>query len=317
MLSCRGVVLRSKSRGILAQDYTLILTHVTTYKLVQSYDEAEYLWKGISPEKTLHQSWDYRFLYTQLQGINPVFAVCLHGGRPVVLVPMQETQDSTSYEPFGGVKFCENEIFAAPGHEPRIRHTLELFDKPLIFRNMKYIVPGLVENTEPTEVFKLDLTEVRSMKEYLDRYWPGKHKKNLAACVRKIENQGYKIKKNDFGDLEIMRDLNVRRFGDRSHFMRPHRLEYLRRLGEVYDVRIFSLVLGGVAHAVSYSIFYNGVYYGLTSGVRTDIPNLRKYVNYLKIHEAIDLRAKYYDAGRKDFGWKIQFGFCPQLLYRS
>ena len=177
-------------------------------------------------------------------------------------------------------------------------------------------IPGVKFFEEETGYYVLDLEGITSWEDYLEKDWHGKSKKNLKAQMKKIEALGVTIQENEVADLEVLAQFNVEQFGEKSHFNRPHRLEYLRKLMDIYKAKILSVVLNGKIIAVGYGIVYNGTYYGLTSGHDLSINNLGKYLILCRIEQAIASGATFYEAGRHDYGWKEQFHFEKKLLFR-
>lgn len=286
-----------------------------TIKRIRSFQRAARIWDHVSPSRDLFDSWEYRAQYYLFSPYPLFFYTAFFESRPVALLPLQWNEELQALEFFGGKRFSYNDILVLPGHDEAIPEILKSVEKKAQFAYMRKPLSGLAHAQMLVPQYRLTLNGITSLQDYLDTFWHGKHRKQLKRSVRQFEEQNLEVCPGTEADLDLLMTLNIQRFGERSNFTNPHRKEYLRKLMKVYDVKILTVSVNGVKVAVSYAILFDKGYYGITSGADNSIPFLRKYLMLQKIEEAIGCGAAFYDAGRRDFGWKEQFKFQKTYFY--
>ena len=296
-------------------------------KRVRTFQRAARIWEYLSPHKDLFDSWAYRAQYYLYFPYPLYFYTAYYENRPAALLPLQWNEETKALEFFGGKRFSYNSVFVLPGHDEAVQALFEHVKKRTALDYLREPLDTLPQAQSRVFQYRLQLASFQSYEDYLETCWHGKHRKQIRRNVRQIEEAGAQVSAGSVADLDLLMQFNMDRFGDRSNFTIPHRKDYLKNLMNDYDVKLFTITLNGVKKAVSYSIFYKGGYYGITSGADTSVPFLRKYMMLMKIDEAIKCGAHFYDAGRRDFGWKEQFKFekhtfytwngIPSLLYRK
>ena len=132
-----------------------------------------------------------------------------------------------------------------------------------------------------------------------------------------MENLGLEIVFNDFSDLDNLFKLNVGSFAGESYLSQEEERRPWRELIKAnFDWRLVSLRRNGETVAASLSVLYNGYYHYLITGVDfAAYPGLGKYLNKVNIEEAIKARARYFDAGLGDCGWKNLWHFDTIAQY--
>lgn len=275
--------------------------------------EAEKAWELLSPKKEVMDTWLYRFLYYQYHSQPLQFYLLARDGNPVALLPLQRQEDALEF--FGGKLFYKNRIFAKEDNPDYYKRLLEAVDMPIHLQTMENDLPGIDCQEEPEGYYTLPLDQYIDWQSYVQQAWHGESRKKLKGQMRKIEALGVTIEENNVDDLAIIVELNKQRFGEKSHFQESHRIDYLRDLADHFQVKIVTLKIGGEKVAAGFSVLYNNIYYGRTSGHRLDINNLGKYLILQRIDQAIRCGAHCWESGRRDYGWKERFGFVRHPLY--
>lgn len=286
-----------------------------TIKRVRTFQRAARLWDYLNPRRDLFDSWEYRAQYYLFFPYPLFFYTAYFENRPVALAPLQWNEELQSLEFFGGKRFSYNDIFVLPGHDAAVPELLRSIKKRVLLDFVREPLPGLAQSQPLVPQYRLSLQGISCLDDYFDAYWHGKHRKQIKRSIRQFEEQKVAVSPGSVEDLDLLMALNLQRFGQRSNFTNPHRKDYLKNLMKEFDVTLFTVSLNGEKKAVSYSIFHDGGYYGITSGADTTVPFLRKFLMLKKIEEAIRCGAKFYDAGRRNFGWKEQFKFQKTYFY--
>ena len=114
------------------------------------------------------------------------------------------------------------------------------------------------------------------------------------------------IVENNYKDLDLMFELNIKTFEEKSSFNKPYRTEAFHDLLKLnFDIYMLSYIINNKKEAVSFSIKYNDVYVYINAGTNKEaISNLGTYNIYKNIDKAIKTGSKIFDAGLEDLGWK-------------
>lgn len=284
------------------------VTCVTTIK------EAKAAWEFLSPHEFLSDEWNYRYLYYRYFEEPLEFYILKNNSTPVALLPLQ-VNDEGMLEFFGGRKFYQNSIFMHALNPDSYNILFSSIKKPMKLEGMNEPIPGIQCFEDEGTYYELDLEGITDWQSYLEKCFHSGSKKKLKSQMKKIESYGIEVVEDKSEDIEVLANLNKKQFRERSHFNKPHRIDYLKDLMKNYKTRVLSLHLEGEIIGVGLAVVYKNIYYGLTAGHDTSLNNLGKYLILKRIEQAVASGAAFYNAGRNDYGWKEHFHFEKKSLY--
>lgn len=286
-----------------------------TFKLISDLQEAQAIFEELSPRARITDEWLFRYLYYQYFNYPLSFYVAFSGNEPLALLPLQYNHDKGHLEFFGGGYMEDNQIYTKKGYENLKKELIKQIDKPALLQWMSDDLNGIkgIEIQEYKYEFPLD--QISSIDDYLEKYWSAKPRQNLRAQIRKLKEQNLKVEYNNFSDFNLMADLNKKRFGEESSFLKPHRIEFFKEIIQLFNMQMISIKLNGEKVSIGISVIYNGIYVGLNSGTDNNINGLGKLLILEKMSQALALGATLYDARSENLGWKEAFHFEKRPLY--
>lgn len=286
-----------------------------TFKLVSGLQEAQAIFEALSPRIRVTDDWLFRYLYYQYFNYPLAFYVAFTGDEPVALLPLQYNTEKGHLEFFGGGYMEDNQIYIKKGFEEAKAELIKRVDQPALLEWMTEDLPG-VPNVQIQEYkYEFPLDQIKSIDDYLERFWNTKPRQNLRAQLRKLKEQNLVIEYNIFSDLERMAELNMKRFGNESTFLKPHRIDFFKKLMKHFEIQMISISVNGERVSIGLSVFYKGIYVGMNSGTDANINGLGKLLTIQKMTQALSLGAHLYDARSENLGWKEAFHFIPRPQY--
>lgn len=280
------------------------------FEIIKDLKEAEKIWKGLSPNLTLYDDWNFRYCFYKYHTDNPLlFYAGYLGDELIGLLPLQYNSKE-KYLEFWSEEFMEdNHVFIKKGFENLVPRFYEEIKEPA---KIYYIVDDChyVRNL-PIEDYKyiLNLAGFKDYREYLESAFEGKSKKNLKREISIIEKNPVAIREDEEEDLDLVFGLNINTFKEESDFHGKNKKEIFRDFLKLdLPLHLMSIEVNGEKLAASVSILYNKIFYLLSTGSdNKKIPNLGKYLIFKNIEKAISLGAEIFDVGVGDCGWKERF----------
>lgn len=284
-------------------------------KEIKDIDEAKQVWKKISPNRTLYDTWEFRFCFYKYYNYPVQFLAGYSEGELVGLLPLEYNQEKKHLEFFGTYFMETNQVYIRPGFERYIPAFYEYIKKSAELE-------GISEQDEftaqlPLGEYKyvLELEKYSGLQQYLETAFSSKSRSNLKKKLREIECEDnvVEMKKGTSEDLELLFDLNIKSFEyrgtDTSSFLFPFRKDIYRdflKLPFEYDLAV--LYINGKKEAVSFSFLYKDTYVFLNTGANLEaFSNLGTYMYIKNIERAFEAGAKYFDAGMGAYNWKERF----------
>jgi hypothetical protein len=272
---------------------------------VKDLDQAKDLWAKFSPNKSIYDWWDFRYVFYKYFNYELFFYTLLDNKEPVALFPLQYDTENNYMDFFGGSYMEDNQVFVKPGYEDQIPN---LYAQIKTAAKMEDIIgpQGFTTNL-PLEDYKyvIYLEQFSSGEDYIRQSMQGKSRKNLLYDLRKFSANDIKIIENDFSDLDLMIDLIDKTFNTESSFNFKHRREIFHDLLNLPGVNLMSYYVNGKKGGVSMSIAYQDNYVLLGIGSdNPNFPNLGKYMTIKNIDKAISQGKKLFDTGVGDCNWK-------------
>lgn len=285
-----------------------------TFTTITDVSEAEKMWKAISAEDHFANTWLFRYLYYKYFSFPLSFLVAWDAHKPVGLLPLQYNTDNNYLEFFGGGYFEDNAILTLPGYEYVKPLLLSEINSPLLLEWMEEEIPGFSSTVEDM-TYSLNLENLTSVEEYLEQYWQGKTKRNLKAQIRKLQEANIQITYDDFEDVDEMMDKNIKRFGNESTFLKPHRREFIHDLIATGFAHTITISINGKHESIGFAVIYKNECIGLNSGTNPEFNGLGKMLILEKLKQAITHGAQIYEARAGDLGWKEAFHLTPRPQY--
>lgn len=284
---------------------------------ITDLNTAEKLWNQFVISDNWYNQWELRKLFHQTLNIStPLFYVAAKNNQPVGILPLQISNEEKKIEFFGGGFFEGNQAWAKDDQVKSLLYqsvkgniafdSIELKDKELDPR---------IEKGD--EKFFLPIINYKNIDDYLQLF-SSKRRSNLRRAFKKLAENKLTIESGTVDDLDILFQLNIKRFGEESVFTNPKRIEAFQEMTKLSNQwEIFTFKLNNKIEAVSLSTLYKDTYLYHNAGTNlSDYPNLGSLVIYHNIKKAIELGAKYFDAGSEDLGWKSRWHLQPIQLYK-
>ena len=274
-------------------------------KLINNIEEAKNVWNKLTPNKFLCDNWDYRYCFYKYFNYPLYFYVGFDKEEIVGLFPLQFNEDEKYLEFFGGGFMRDNRVFIKPGYENNINQFYSAITQPV---KLKSIV-GEDQFTKSLDIYKYkyvaNLFDINDADDYLIKNFKSKSRAVLRKKIKLIEAINPEIILNNYDDMDLLIELNKKSFGEKSSFNKAYRKEAFNDLLKLdFDIYLLSYVINGRKEAVSFAIKYNDGYISINVGSNNDAFNFGSYIVYKQIEKAIEVKAKYLDAGMGDLGWK-------------
>jgi CelD/BcsL family acetyltransferase involved in cellulose biosynthesis len=288
-------------------------------KVVSNFEKAQSVWNQLSPKEFWYDEWDVRYLFHQAFNYPIRFYTCFHLGKPVAVLPLQlNTQDQVLE--FFGTGYCEeNRVFYAHGFSSWITSLYQSLKEPARLATIR-------SQNEFTEKFALEdykytlsLANYSTLDDYLKQEFRAKRRKNIKRSLREIEEKNIELAEGNPQNLELLFQLNLQRFGKDSSFYKSYLPDVFRQMLSLnYQWQLLTFKIAGQKRAVSLAVLYQDTYLYHNSGtdLRT-VPNLGTLVLLKNIERAILSKAKVFDAGLENLGWKERWHFqkIPQYQF--
>jgi hypothetical protein len=288
-------------------------------KRIDNLEEARNAWLKLSPDKALCDNWDFRYCFYKYFNYPLYFYAGYNNGEIVGLLPLQFNEVNKQLEFFSGGFMRDNRVFVKQGFKECIPQFFEAVSMPADLHSIIGDDPYTKSMTIYKYKYVADISDINNIEDYFKKYFKAKTIKKIRKEINLIESLNYSIIENGQNDLNLMIELNIKSFGEKSSFNKPHRTEIFHDLLKLdLDIHLLTLVINGQKEAVSMYIMYKDTFIGINSGTnRNNAFNLGTYLNYIKFCKAIQLKAKFYDAGLSDLGWKEKWHLekSPQYVF--
>jgi len=277
-------------------------------KIIENLVEAEKLWKLFVSPSSWYNQWKLRKIFYDIKEIGQLrFYLATDGEQPVGLLPLQISKIDRKIEFFGGRFFEDNQVWAKD--ESTKKFLYQALEGKIFLDSIMPIDQDLDSRiTLGDPKFILPIHEYQSIEDYL-QIFSKKRRSNLRRVFKKLVASGLQIDTGKPADIELLFQLNIKRFSEESIFNDLKHASCFRemlKLNNDWQISVFKFQ--GKIEAVSLGALYNKtyVYHNAGTNIR-DYPNLGNVVIYNNIKKAIDLGADNFDAGSEDLGWKSRW----------
>lgn len=277
-------------------------------KLIQDLEEAKKMWQLLSPQESIYDLWDLRFCFYQYDKRPLYFYVAYEKGEAVALLPLQYIEEKNFLE-FFAENFTEsNRPFVKAGYEYLIPELFAAPKLPLKIFDLLGVDSFIKQLPLEDYVYFFDVSDCKNFNDYLLKAFPsGKKRYNFNRLFNILErNHRVEVIYDDFSDLDLLMDLNVKNFGDDS-YLRPgvERQPFYDLLKLPWEWKMVTIVVDGRKLASSLSVIYNNVYFYLIVGLDiSEVPDVFKYLTKVNLELAINSQLKIFNCALGDCGWK-------------
>lgn len=280
--------------------------------------QCEKLWRAFSPNKSLFDTWEFRYAFYLGYQHKPYFILLKSGTEKVGLLPLWYEADKKKYFWFGSWWQEDNTFFVKnPIYIPML---LDLALPPL---HLNAIEASVVENLgaiganinfeldDPKYV--VDLRYFDSLKNFMMSL-KKKRRYNLRRDHKTIQQLNPQIIFDRYDDFDSLVEISKKRFQDKNEstdWEDSRRVETFRQIinlakeKQVYQIRMITVKIKDQIAAVDLIAIYNQIYYPLKCAYNVkDFPGIGNYVNLFEIEDALSLGMKKIDFLEMSYGWK-------------
>jgi hypothetical protein len=288
-----------------------------TFQLIKDPQQAWRFWEFFTPRITVYDEWELRYCFYEPFKNELFFYVGYLGNDPIGLLPLQ--LHSEGYLEFFGGNFAnDNRVFLKPGYEKY----LPLFYKNITQRARLKYIDGQDSFTKKLPIidyqYTLSLDGLLSSQDYIKKYYKGETKKKFIKRVNEVEAIPHGILINNYEDIELLFQLNIKRFEQESAFLLPHRQESFRSLLQTSLQHVLiTYIFNGKKCGVSYAIIYKDRFVSFNGGYDSDaVKNIDAWTRLKRIDYAIEEGLQFYDALSGNCGWKENWHFTKIPQYK-
>lgn len=292
-------------------------------EIVSDIDHCFELWKEFSPQKTLFDTWEFRFAFYLGYKHKPYFILLKNKSENIALLPLWYEEDKKKHFWFGSWWQEENRFFSKdPALIPVL---LSLAPKPLLLNAISLSsaseIREVINFQKDDPKYILNLENLKSSEDFLMKLKKNR-RRNLRKDRNRILKQNPRIIINNFSDFEHLVRLSKKRFeekGEKTDWEDPRRVETFRQViklaGISYQVRMITVLVGNQIAGVDLIALFNNCYYTLKCGYDVKrFPGIGNFVNLFEIDDAISLGMKRIDFLQNSYQWKNKFFTAIPLL---
>jgi len=331
-----GILKEGKWKSFIQRNGFVSLARKLYLKVFTQIPDAQNLWQQYAPDFSVFDLWDTRLSFYEGLKFDPYFLTIIKevNGKQNILGTLPLWLDLDKKPPqyrFFGSNWPEDNTFFVK--DPDIIPLLLIAaPSPLKICCIKQTpdidflrdLKGYGKEDEPK--YFLNLENFNNLEDFL-AILKKKKRYNLKRDHKKISHFNPQVLYDDPKHLEILFNLNIRRFKDgkdaspdnRSNFEDERWKEVHRKLvtnAGAYQTRLISTVINGRVEAVELALIYNKTYYALNSGANTfQYSGLGVFSNLLLIKDAIDQGCTKIDFLEGSNHWKESWHLSTEWQY--
>jgi CelD/BcsL family acetyltransferase involved in cellulose biosynthesis len=289
-------------------------------KCIHDFQECQKIWEKLSPHETIYDEWEFRSAFNKYTNYQLYFYIGLIKDQIIGLLPLQYNSPKKALEFFGGPYMDINQIFIEEKNYQYIPQFYKALDYPakLVLTQKDTYTQSLDQDNFN---YSFNLSNYHSLEDFFKNLFSKKRQKNFKRENKMIEEKKIKIISDQYQDLDLLIQLNIEKFGKESSFSDSDHPQIFHDLLKLpWKLIMFSFEINNQKQAITLGLLYKNIYYYLASGVNSEISNLGNYVILKNIEKAISLKAKTFDLGSDDCGWKERWHAeknIPQYIYST
>ena len=295
-------------------------------KVVTDLEDCQQLWQEFSPQKTIFDTWSFRYAFWLGYRHRLHFVVLTAGSENLALLPLWYETDKQKYFWFGSWWQEENSLMVKD--ELLIPLLLAVCPTPVELNALHSQLPAWFLKTAPLQAddpkYILDLKNLTSADDFLARF-NKKKRYNFRRDRRLINAKSPKVFFNRYEDFDHLVELSKNRFaqkGEDTDWEDERRVETFRQVIKLglekkeYDLRMISIEIDSRLAAVDLITMYKDCYYPLKCGYDVGrFPGIGNFTNLFEIDDAISLGMNKMDFLEIGYGWKDKW-FEPISLFK-
>jgi hypothetical protein len=280
--------------------------------------EAKKWWDLFSPNVSIYDYWDFRYVHFKFFNNVCKFYVGFVDNEPIGLLALQYDAANNLLQFFGGINMECNRVFIKPGYSELVPNFYENITLPAVLTNIDPSDATSEKFIKQNKRYFLDLNTIDNSEDFLKKYFSKQSKHSLERQFRRITEHQLEITEGNLDDLEFLFEFNLKKYGAEATFIKPFRKEIYKELVVLPGTTVvfYTFVVDGQKQGVALAINYKSFYSSRLFGIATDaVPNLWKYTIFKNIEKAKQLGSIHFDIGTGDYGWKEGWGFSSQDQY--
>lgn len=289
-------------------------------ELIHDIQEVEKIWKYFNPEpQNIYQDWNYIKVFYDAYKYTPYFYTAYENNIPVACLPLEWVPERNRLEMFGNMSYIHY-VFSKDTYEHYLSLLIQsvklpLFSESIVCNKKEY--RDYFEEIDRNYI--LDIQNISSGIEYLEKKFPWEGKSKFLQQMRKIESIGISIEVGKSEDLEWFFEMNKQNFWDTSAYHDKRRQENIRLLEKntATQTYIRTFRFDGEIVAVYFFIkdSYNNTLYAINGASQKEIANLGKFVILDFIDLGLSLWCDYVDLWSTSFGYKQNWTTFTHPVY--
>lgn len=283
---------------------------------------AEKIWEQLTPGLCIYDEWEFRRCFHEPAGFQPFFILGFSADRPIGLLALQYNTRKNSLEFFGGTFMEYNHVLLHPQFSGRAGEFYQYLTQE---RDEDFVLGDLIDGSDTLAnyeqydtTYTASLEGVGSIDDFVAGHFSGKSKNNLKRKIAALQkDHSLQIEDNNFADLDLLAELNIKRFGAESSFRHPSQIQAFQQLTKLpWELLLQTFIVDGKKRGVAVSLIYKDFFVYLMSGADVEaVPNLGSYVVFQTFTAAIARKKKIFDAGRNASGWKDRWHLTGSPVY--
>lgn len=290
-------------------------------KVISDLEEAHRLWNILSPEESIYDLWDFRYCFYKIDPQPLYFYTIYEDDQPVALLPLQYNEELKCLEFFAENFMEDNRPFFKVGYENLLPELFAIdFSKTVKIYDLTGTDNFITSLPLEDYIYFADTSNMNNFSEYLLKAFPDGHKRSNFNRLFKLLERDHKVETilDDFNDLKLVMDLNVKHFGEESYLRtEKERQPFFDLLKLPLDWRMVTIAVDGVKLASSLSVIYKDTYFYLIVGSDiSDYPNVFKYLTKANLELALANKAKIFNCSLGDCNWKSHWHLDTRPQYK-
>jgi hypothetical protein len=282
------------------------------------------LWNAVIPQEQVPDLWEFRACFQEHFRRPPLFLVAEDSGGICGLLPLSWIEESHGYgyfpgETWEGKTWLEQNRIIARDDEG-LGALLRSCPEPY---HLRYLLP--VESAPSSKATVDEIGYLFLPPKYgydIERYFLEFGRKPLKKLRRDLgafDHLGVTHRLDDSSDYDILVQLSLSRFGQRSYFADARFTESFRAVMHFLRdrgwLRMTTVIIGSEPAAVDMGCVHEGLYTLLGGGTHGGYIGVAKIINLCHMRRGCEERFQQVDFLCGDFAWKTLFHLSPRPLY--
>ena len=291
---------------------------------ITEIDKCEKLWKSYFIPKNISDLWDFRICFNNHYSFKPCFLVIEEKGIIVGILPLSYVEERDMFAFFPGEIWEGKTWMERTPYFARNRRIFRALLKACPERTLlRYLEPpaggifpemGVDENGYVLYPGALNFDESG-----YEQLFSRKKYKAIKKVIESFYSKNHSFHVNRLTDFDLMVEMNVDQFRERSYLFDPRFRESFRDvmhfLYRENMLRMISIEIEGRIAAVDIGAVYSGTYTVFLGGTDRDFPGIAKLMNMYHINYAFTEKMDKIDFLCGDFHWKKLWHLEPEQLY--